>query len=56
MYKQFPLYTKKEALGDYFGNNLLSAVKEFQKRTGLKVNGHIDESMLKKLESFGFKY
>lgn len=56
MYKNFPLYVKKSALGDYFGNNLLSAVKEFQKRTGLKVNGHIDEAMLRKLESFGFKY
>lgn len=55
MYKAFPAYTNKKALGNYFGNYLLSAIKEFQKRTGLTVNNKIDEKTVTMLEKYGFK-
>lgn len=55
MYKSFPLYTKKEALGNTYGTNLVKAVKEFQKRSGLKVDGYFGEKTLEALEEYGFK-
>lgn len=55
MYKSFPAYTKKEALGNIYGSNLVKAVKEFQKRSGLKVDGYFGEKTLKALEKHGFK-
>jgi murein L,D-transpeptidase YcbB/YkuD len=44
------------ALGPYFGKNLENAIKEFQKRTGLKADGNIGPLTLAKLKEFGFKY
>ncbi len=38
-----------------YGDYLIAAVKEFQKRTGLTADGYFGEKTLKKLESFGFK-
>ena len=55
MYKTFPAYTSKKALGNTYGDNLIKAVKEFQKRTGLKVDGYFGEKTLKMLENYGFK-
>ena len=55
MYNTFPSYTSKKALGNTYGDNLIAAVKEFQKRTGLTADGYFGEKTLKKLESFGFK-
>lgn len=55
MYKTFPLYTSKKALGNTYGDYLIAAVKEFQKRTDLTADGYSGEKTLKKLESFGFK-
>lgn len=42
--KNYPAYTKKEALGDYFGPNLKAAVSEFQRRARIskKYNGAVD--------------
>lgn len=56
MYRVFPSYTKKAALGNYFGVNLLASIKEFQRRTGLEPDGCIGPLTLAKLKSFGFKY
>lgn len=56
MYKTFPAYTKKAALGDCFGKNLLASLNEFERRTGLTQSKIIDESLLKKLEEYGFKH
>jgi N-acetylmuramoyl-L-alanine amidase CwlA len=56
MRKMFPTYTPALALGPYFGKNLEKAVKEFQKRTGLKADGNIGPLTLAKLKEFGFKY
>lgn len=55
MRKMFPSYTSEAALGNTYGNNLIKAVKEFQKRTGLKVDGYFGPLTLAKLEEYGFK-
>ena len=55
MYKTFPLYTKKEALGNYYGKNIKASIKEFQKRTGIKRSGNIDLNTYKELQKYGFK-
>ena len=52
----FPAYTNKKALGNYFGNYLYKSVKEFQRRTGLENDGNIGPLTLAKLEQYGFKY
>jgi N-acetylmuramoyl-L-alanine amidase CwlA len=60
-YKVFPSYAKtlkrdKENLpGNLFGENTLAWVKEFQKRTGLTVDGYIGPLTVKEMEKFGFK-
>ncbi len=56
MYKTFPAYTKKEALGNYYGKNLQASIKEFQKRTKLEVDGCVGPITLKELKKYGFKY
>ena len=56
MYKTFPSYTKKSALGNVYGVNLRNAIKEFQKRTGLQADGCVGKITLAKLEKYGFKY
>lgn len=55
MYKTFPSYTSSKALGNTYGDNLIKAIKEFQKRTGLKADGYLGEKTLKMLENYGFK-
>lgn len=55
MYKTFPSYTSKKALGNIYGTNLIKAIKEFQKRTGLEVDGNIGPLTLAELEKYGFK-
>ena len=56
MYKVFPSYTSKKALGDYYGNYIISSIKEFQKRTGLVPDGCTGPITLAKLCEYGFKY
>lgn len=55
MRKTFPLYTSRAALGNIYGDNLIKAVKEFQRRTGLEPDGYLGKLTLAKLEEFGFK-
>lgn len=55
MRNTFPAYTSEKALGNTYGDNLIKAVKEFQKRSGLKVDGYFGEKTLKALEKHGFK-
>lgn len=55
MYKTFPAYTSKLALGNYYGKNIQASVKEFQKRTGLDVSGNFGQLTLKELKKYGFK-
>lgn len=54
MRKTFPSYTSSKALGNVYGDNLIKAVKEFQRRTGLKVDGSVGQSTLKMLQRYGF--
>ena len=55
MYKTFPAYTSKKALGNTYGPYLITAIKEFQKRTGLEVDGYFGKLTLAKLKEYGFK-
>lgn len=55
MRKTFPAYTSEKALGNTYGNNLIKAVKEFQKRSGLEPDGYFGELTLAALEKHGFK-
>ena len=55
MYKTFPSYTNPKALGNIYGANLIKAVKEFQRRTGLEVDGNFGPLTLAELETYGFK-
>lgn len=55
MRKYFPSYTSEKALGNYYGDNLVKAVREFQRRTGLTPDGFIGPLTLAKLEKYGFK-
>lgn len=56
MYKTFPAYTNKKALGDYYGNYIIASIKEFQKRTGLTPDGCTGPITLSKLQQYGFKF
>ena len=55
MYKWFPSYTDKRALGNIYGPYLIKAITEFQRRTGLEPDGYFGPLTLAKLEKFGFK-
>lgn len=55
MYKTFPSYTKKAALGNYYGPNLKAAIREFQRRTGLETDGNTGQITLGMLRRYGFK-
>lgn len=56
MYKTFPAYTSKKALGNIYGDNLWKSIKEFQKRTGLYPDGNTGKITYNKLKEYGFKY
>lgn len=62
MYKTFPVYTSKAALGDLYGDNLIRAIKQFQtnaKKDGVYddvADGYFGPKTLKALEYYGFKY
>ena len=55
MYKVFPAYTNKKALGNYYGPYIQASIKEFQKRTGLEADGCVGPITLKTLKQYGFK-
>ncbi len=55
MYKTFPKYTNKKAVGNYFGKYLKRSVLEFQKRCGLYQDGCVGAKTYAKLKKFGFK-
>lgn len=56
MYKTFPKYTDKRALGTYYGNYIKASIKEFQKRTNLEQDGNTGPKTLAKLVEYGFRY
>lgn len=54
LYKNFPSYTSKKALGSIYGPYIEKSVKTFQKRTGLKVDGIVGKNTYAKLKQYGF--
>lgn len=56
MYKTFPAYTPKSALGNYYGPNIQKSIKEFQTRTGLESDGCVGPLTLAMLKKYGFNY
>lgn len=54
MYRVFPAYTDKRALGDLYGPYIQAAIKEFQKRTGLETDGNTGPITLAELKKYGF--
>ena len=60
-YRVFPSYAtalnrnKENVKGDLFGENSVAWTKEFQKRTGLKVDGYFGKLTLAELKKYGFK-
>ena len=56
MRKMFPSYTSSKALGPLYGDNLIKAIKEFQRRTGLEPDGYCGPKTLAKLVQYGFRY
>lgn len=55
MRETFPAYTSENALGTFYGRYIESAIKEFQKRTCLEVDGCVGPITLAKLKEFGFE-
>lgn len=55
MRKTFPAYTGEKALGNTYGDNIIKAVTEFQKRTGLEDDGKFGPLTLAELKKYGFK-
>lgn len=62
MYRVFPSYTDKKALGNYYGKYIKASIKEFQKRAkeegnyNSTVDGYIGPITLQALVKYGFKY
>lgn len=56
MFKTFPAYTNKKALGNIYGDYLAKSIAEFQKRTGLYPDGMTGGKTLQVLKKYGFKY
>lgn len=55
MRRVFPSYTDEKALGNTYGPYLISAVKEFQNRTGLEPDGFCGPLTVAMMEKHGFK-
>lgn len=61
MYRTFPAYTDKKALGNYYGKYIEASIKEFQRRSKAEgryndaIDGCVGPKTLKALESYGFK-
>lgn len=62
MYRTFPAYTKKSALGPLYGVNLKASITEFQRRCKAQglyddaIDGNCGPKTLKCLQHFGFRY
>lgn len=61
MYRTFPAYTDKKALGNYYGKYIEASIREFQRRAKAEgryndaIDGCTGPKTLKALESYGFK-
>ena len=55
MRNTFPAYTSEKAVGNTYSAELIKSVKEFQKRSGLEVDGYFGKLTLTALKKHGFK-
>lgn len=55
MFKTFPAYTSRKALGNIYGDNLSRSIAQFQKRTGLFPDGMTGRITYAELKKYGFK-
>lgn len=55
MFKTFPAYTSRKALGNIYGDFLSSSIAQFQKRTGLYPDGMTGRITYAELKKYGFK-
>lgn len=56
LFRTFPAYVKRNVLGNMYGKNTVKAIKEFQKRTNLYVDGIVGKNTYNMLKKYGFKY
>lgn len=56
LYATFPAYAKRNVLGNIYGKNTVKAIKEFQRRTGLYVDGILGKNTYAMLKKYGFNY
>lgn len=56
MWVNFPAYTPKSVLGNYYGKHIAKSITEFQKRTGLYPDGCTGPKTYEMLKKYGFKY
>lgn len=56
MYRNYPAYTNKKALGPVYGDYLAKSISEFQRRTGLYPDGMTGPKTYSMLKSKGFPY
>ena len=56
MYKSFPKYTNKKALGPTYGDFLYKSIVQFQKNTGLYPDGYTGPRTYAELQKYGFHY
>ena len=56
MYRNYPRYTNKKALGPEFGPYLEASIREYQKRTGLYSDGMVGPKTYASLKANGFNY
>ena len=60
MYRVFPAYTDKKALGNYYGPYIQASIKEFQRRTyaegkyNAEIDGNVGPITLDLLKQYGF--
>ena len=54
MFQNFPAYTGRAALGNYYGVNIKRSLAECQRRTGLGADGNVGPITLAKLKQYGF--
>ena len=56
MYKTFPAYTNKKALGNVYGDYLWKSIKQFQKNVGLYPDGNCGRLTYAQLQKYGFRW
>lgn len=56
MYRNFPSYTNKKALGNIYGKFLKASITEFQRRVHLFPDGMVGAKTYAELKKYGFNY